>query len=186
MVRPLSPDDGFELRDYYANPERFESIFETYLPHLTVLVNCIYWDARYPRLVTKDWVHKAWNKDSKPKLKVIGDISCDIEGSIECTTRATEPGDPVYTYLAGDGRVASGWEGEGPVIMAVDTLPSELPREASTSFGEMLMPFVPAIAQADFSASFDHLDLPEPIRRSVIVHRGEFTPDYKYMEKFLP
>ena len=70
--------------------------------------------------------------------------------------------------------------------MAVDTLPSELPREASISFGDMLMPFVPAIARADFETPLADLDLPAPLKRSVIVHRGEFTPDYKYMEKFVP
>jgi alpha-aminoadipic semialdehyde synthase len=131
-------------------------------------------------------VHKAWAAGAKPKLKLIGDISCDIEGSIECTVKATEPGEPTYTYLAADGRVAPGWEGDGPVIMAVDTLPSELPRESSISFGDMLVPFVPAIARADFEASFEDLNLPAAVKRSVIVHRGEFTPDYKYMEKFLP
>jgi alpha-aminoadipic semialdehyde synthase len=185
MVRPRQPGQSFDLTDYYARPEKYEGCFEQYLPDLTVLVNCIYWDARYPRLVTKDWVRRAWSAATPPKLKVIGDISCDIEGSIECTVKATEPGDPVYTYLAHDGRVAAGWEGEGPVIMAVDTLPSELPREASTSFGTMLMPFVPAIAHADFRKPISELDLPAAIKRALIVHRGEFTPDYSYMEKFL-
>src|SRR6185295_840605 len=120
-----------------------------------------------------------------PRLRVIGDISCDIDGSVECTVHATEPGDPIYTFLASDGRTVSGWEGNGPVIMAVDTLPSELPREASISFGDMLMPFVPAIAQADFGKPFDDLDVPSSIRRGIIAHRGEFTPDYLYMSKYI-
>ena len=71
------------------------------------------------------------------------------------------------------------------MIMAVDTLPSELPREASTSFGDMLIPFVPEIAKADFGKSYDHLAVPDPIKRAIIVHRGEFTPDYLYMSKFI-
>jgi alpha-aminoadipic semialdehyde synthase len=69
--------------------------------------------------------------------------------------------------------------------MAVDTLPSELPREASTSFADMLAPFVPALAAADFGKSFDALDVPYSIKRAIIVHRGEFTPDYLYMSKFI-
>jgi alpha-aminoadipic semialdehyde synthase len=69
--------------------------------------------------------------------------------------------------------------------MAVDTLPSELPREASTSFGDMLVPFVPPLARADFGKSFEHLAVPDAIKRAIIVHRGEFTPDYLYMSKFI-
>ncbi|MGH7488861.1 MAG: hypothetical protein ACREMY_25150, partial [bacterium] len=173
------PSTGsFDLQQYYREPERYVSRFEEYLPYLTVLVNCIYWDARYPRLVTKSWARRAWTSGARPKLRVIGDISCDIEGSVECTVHATEPGDPIYTYLASDGRTVSGWEGDGPVIMAVDTLPSELPREASVSFGDMLAPFVPAIAGCDFGKRYEDLDLPHAIKRAIIVHRGEFTPDY--------
>ena len=63
MVRPREPGMSFELQDYYAHPEKYEGIFDIYLPNLTVLVNCIYWDARYPRLVTKDWVRKPGRPD---------------------------------------------------------------------------------------------------------------------------
>ncbi len=185
MARPRNVGAKFDLQQYYREPEKYESRFEEYLPHLTALVNCIYWDARYPRLVTKDWVRRAWSAKRQPRLRVIGDISCDIEGSIECTVRSTEPGDPIYTYVPSDGRAASGWEGMGPVIMAVDTLPSELPREASTSFGDMLMPFVAAIAKADFAKPYDQLAVPDAIKRGIIVHRGEFTPDYLYMSKYI-
>jgi alanine dehydrogenase len=185
MAKPRNPAAAFDLQHYYREPDKYESRFEGYLPHLSILVNCIYWDARYPRLVTKQWVRRAWSGSQTPRLRVIGDISCDIEGSVECTVRSTEPGDPIYTYLPSDGRLASGWEGHGPVIMAVDTLPSELPREASASFGDMLMPFVPAIARANFDDPFDKLDLPQAVKRAVIVHRGEFTPDYLYMSKFV-
>jgi alpha-aminoadipic semialdehyde synthase len=49
----------------------------------------------------------------------------------------------------------------------------------------MLMPFVPAIAQADFGKPFENLNVPDAIKRAIIVHRGEFTPDYLYMSKFI-
>ncbi len=185
MARPRNSSMPFDLQQYYRQPDKYESRFEEYLPHLSVLVNCIYWDPRYPRLVTKQWVRRAWSGGQKPRLRVIGDISCDIEGSVECTVRATEPGDPIYTYFPANGLAASGWEGHGPVVMAVDTLPSELPREASNSFGDMLVPFVPAIAKGNFEKSFDQLDLPHAVKRAVIVHRGDFTPDYLYMSKFV-
>ena len=185
MSKPRNANTAFDLQQYYREPDKYESRFEEYLPHLSVVVNCIYWDARYPRLITKVWVRRAWSGASKPRLRVIGDISCDIDGSVECTVQSTDPGDPIYTYLPGEGKIRSGWEGHGPVVMAVDTLPSELPREASMSFGDMLMPFVPAIAKADFAKPFDELDLPGPIKGAIIAHRGEFAPGYLYMSKLI-
>ena len=65
--------------------------------------------------------------------------------------------------------------------MAVDILPSELPREASSDFSHVLLEFIPALAGADFSASFDDLELPPPIKRAVIAHRGELAPAYRYL-----
>ncbi|MCK4265657.1 MAG: hypothetical protein KAX31_00125, partial [Thermoplasmata archaeon] len=106
-------------------------------------------------------------------------------GSIECTLKDTEPGDPVYVYLAESGNIVKGWEGAGPVIMAVDTLPSELPRESSAFFGDQLMAFIPAFAKTDFSQEFKDLDLPPEIKRSVIVHKGRLTPDFEYIGKYL-
>jgi alpha-aminoadipic semialdehyde synthase len=134
-------------------------------------------------LLTKDWVKNNWSKDSK--LKVIGDISCDIEGSIQCTLEGTEPGNPHYVYLAETDSMVYGVEGNGPVIMSVDTLPSELPRESSTYFGNQLMPFAEAIARADFSRDFSDLELPPEIKRAVIAHKGKLTPDFEYISKFL-
>ena len=79
-----------------------------------------------------------------------------------------------------------GVAGRGPVVLAVDILPSELPREASEYFSGVLEQFVPAIARADFSVGFDELDLPPEIKRAVILHNGELAPDYRYIEQHLP
>ncbi len=185
MVVPRVDGGEFDLHEYYEHPERYRCVFEQYLPHLTSLVNCIYWDPRYPRLVTKEWLRGAWSAPERPKLRVFGDITCDIDGSIECTVRATEPGEPTYTYLPSEDRTVNGWEGEGPVVMAVETLPSEVPREASSSFGDMLAPFLVRTAATDFGASFDRLVLPAAVRKAVIVHRGEFTHDYRYMSELV-
>ena len=167
---------AFDLQDYYDHPENYRSIFEHSLPHLTALVNCIYWDERYPRLVTNDQVRELYAKPESPRLRVIGDISCDIEGAIQCTVKSTEPGDPVYVYNPEDGSTESGVEGHGPVILAVEILPSELPREASEEFSKALAPFMPALAAADFSVPFDELDLPPELKGATIVHRGKLTP----------
>lgn len=185
LVEPVAEGAAFELQDYYDNPEDYRSVFERHLPHLTVLVNCIYWDARYPRLVTKQWLRNEFGGPQPQRLRVIGDLSCDIEGAIECTIKSTEPVDPVYVYDPADGSIASGVEGRGPVVLAVEILPAELPREASEEFSKALAQFIPALASADFSASFETLDLAPELKRAVIVHRGRLTPDFAYLEEHL-
>ncbi len=185
LVVPVDRKARFELQDYYQHPETYRGIFEQYLPHLTVLVNGIYWDARYPRLVTKKWAKEAWAAGKRPRLRVIGDISCDIEGSVECTVKATEPDRPCYVFSPAGGGTTEGFEGNGPVIMAVEILPTELPRESSIFFGNLLMQYVPEMVGADLKKDFGELELPGPIKRSVIVHKGALTPDYTYIAKFL-
>jgi len=185
MAEPLERSQPFDLQEYYAHPEEFRGVFDRYLPYLDVLMNCIYWEPRYPRLLSKEEVRQMYSGGEQQRLKVIGDITCDIEGAIECTVKATEPDDPVFVYDPKADRAIDGVEGSGPVIMAVEILPTELPRESSTYFSGVLKKYVPAIASADYGASFPDLDLPPEIKRAVIVHRGELTPDYRYMEQYL-
>ncbi len=71
------------------------------------------------------------------------------------------------------------------VLLAVDNLPCELPRESSTHFSVTLAPFVPEIAQADYDAPLEECGLSPTIKRAVIAWQGELTPDYRYIEKFL-
>jgi alpha-aminoadipic semialdehyde synthase len=176
--------DLFDLHDYYANPHNYRSKFEKYIPHLSMLINCVYWDKRYPRLVTKQYLKRLHAK-GKPRLTVIGDISCDVEGSVECTLKPTEIDDPLFVYNPEDEKITMGYKSEGMLVMAVDILPAELPRDSSDGFADVLVNFVKPIADADFNEHFDDLDLPKPIKKALILHRGELTPDYKYIEEFL-
>jgi alpha-aminoadipic semialdehyde synthase len=185
MVEPVQQGQAFELQEYYDHPERYRSQFSQYIPYLTVLVNGIYWDTMYPRLVTKEYLRELFTGEERPRLRVIGDISCDVEGAIECTVRSTEPGDPVYVYDPTSGDAPSGVKGPGVVVMAVDILPSELPREASIDFSGVLKGYVAQIAQADYSVPFASLDLPPEIKRAVITYQGSLTPDYGYLEQHL-
>jgi alanine dehydrogenase len=185
MVEPIDPSGAFDLQDYYNNPQKYGSGFEKYLPYLTVLVNCIYWDERYPRLVTLEYLRSAYSAGSPQTLRVIGDISCDIGGSIECTVKATDPGNPVYVYNPIDSIATDGWAGKGPVIMAVDNLPCELSRESSEFFGKTLMPFIPQLARTDLDVPFDKIDLPGELSRAIILHRGKLTPKFESLSKYL-
>lgn len=184
LSEPIDKSQPFALHDYYSNPEKYQSQFEKYIPHLTVLMNCMYWDSRYPRIVTKDYLEQLYAA-GEPKLKVIGDITCDADGSIECTHKGTEIEDPVFVYDPFDRKPVFGFEGRGILVMAVDILPSELPRDSSYGFADALMPFVKAIAQADYDASLEDIDLPHAIKKALILHKGELTPSYKYIENFL-
>lgn len=185
MAAPRSKEGRFRLQEYYDRPERYEGVFEKFLPHLTVLMNCIYWDTPYPRLVTKESIRKLYASSDAPRLKWVGDISCDIEGAVEFTAEATEPDNPVYVYEPKRDRIVYGVEGEGPLVMAVDNLPCELSLEASQDFSRALAPFMAAVAEADYTVPFDQVELPQEIKRAMILHNGAFTPEYKFMEEFI-
>lgn len=184
ISKPIENEKEFVLDEYYNHPELFENQFEQYVPHLTILMNCMYWDDKYPRIITKDFLEKLYS-NGEPKLKVIGDVTCDPDGSIECTHKGTEIEDPVFVYNPFTREPTMGFEGEGLLIMAVDILPSELPRESSQTFSDALLGFMPEICSADYNADFSGLKLPAEIKRATILHKGELTPDYKYLEDFL-
>lgn len=184
LFETVNQDEEFELHTYYSNPEKFRSKFEKYIPHIDMLINCIYWDARYPRIVTKEYLKKLF-ADGKPKLKVIGDISCDPNGSVECTAKGTEIEDPIFVYHPDSMTYTMGHKGDGVLVMAVDILPSELPRDSSAGFADVLINYVKAIADCDYEEDFQKLDLPFAIKTALILHRGELTPQYKYLEEYL-
>ncbi|HNW98167.1 MAG TPA: bifunctional lysine ketoglutarate reductase /saccharopine dehydrogenase family protein [Bacteroidales bacterium] len=184
LVQPINPNDEFELQDYYNHPEKYRSVFEKYIPHLSMLLNCMYWDTKYPKLITKDYLKKLYSK-GRPKLNVIGDITCDIDGSIECTTKPATIKDPIYIYNPFTGQATNGYEGEGILDMAVDILPSELPRDASLGFSDVLVNFVKPIAIADYDLPYEEIDLPRAIKKALILLKGELTPNYKYLEEYV-
>jgi len=181
MAKPKDAAKQFELQEYYDQPELYQANFAQYVPHLTALINCIYWSPKYPRLVTKELLRAIWSGATPPRLKILGDISCDVEGALECTLKSTEPDDPVFVYKVQDDSILSGVEGDGPVVLAVDNLPCELPVESSWDFGNALIGFVPEIARANYFAKFEDLALPAPIKRAVIAHRGKLAPNYEYL-----
>lgn len=175
---------AFELQDYYLNPGHYENDFEQYIPHLSILMNCMYWDTRYPRIVTKKYLKHLFSQ-GKPKLTVIGDVTCDPDGSVECTHKGTEIEDPVFVYNPDTGTPEMGFKGHGILVMAVDILPSELPRDASMAFADALFPFVRDIAVADYNMPTADVKLPSAIKKALILHKGKLTPDYEYIQQYL-
>ncbi len=174
---------NFELQDYYDNPDKYENNFEQFVPHLTVLMNCMYWDANYPRIITIDFMENLYKNHKK--LIVVGDVTCDPDGSIEFTHKGTPIDNPVFIYNPLKKEAKDGFEGEGIAVMAVDILPSELPKESSEAFSAALYPFIESIAKADFSQHFKEIELAEPIKKAMILSHGKLTEDYQYIEEFL-
>jgi len=185
MVRPLDPAAAFDLQDYYRNPDKYRAVTEATVPYLTVLVNGIYWTPRFPKYVTKAFLKDLYAPGATPRLRVIGDITCDINGSIESTVLPTDSEKPVYVYDPARDEAVFGFAGPGPAVLAVYNLPAELPLESSTYFSGRLKEHVPALLAARFDRPFDECGLPDVLRRAVILYRGELTPDYAYLGQYL-
>lgn len=184
MVTRRQPG-AFDLKEYYERPGEYQGTFSRFLPHLHVLVNGIYWEERYPRLVTLSDLRELWSGPKSPRLRVIGDVSCDLNGSVECTVKTTMPDAPSYVVDAATGEITMGVHGQGPVIMAVDNLPAELSMDSSQWFSQSLHPFVGPLVRADRRVPFERYRLPEALRRAVIAYNGELTPDYQYLAEAL-
>lgn len=163
--------------------------FARHLPYLTVLVNAVYWQPSQPRLVTWRDLEALWRRHEAaggpPRLRLIADLSCDVEGSIEATVEQTDPDEPVFVADPSTRSVRYGVEGRGPVVLAVGNLPAEFPRDASGCFGDALLPFVAPLVEAGWEAPFGRLALPPELLRAVVCHRGELCPAYTHLAPFL-
>jgi saccharopine dehydrogenase (NAD+, L-lysine-forming) len=178
-------DGGFELEEYFHDPVLYRSRFERYLPWLTIIVNAVYWDDRYPRFVTWEAMADLWRREAAPKPAGIADITCDVGGSVELTVKATDIGSPALSCDPLTRSVVDGWLGSGVVVLAVDNLPAELPQDASSFFSGQLAPLLPNLLAADFDRPLGESGLAPELERAVIVYRGALTPDYQYLQQHL-
>ena len=185
---PLSVEKYNELdvkdkwQVYFDNPKFFETNLDIVFPYITVLMNCIIWSDKYPRTTTKSLMKKIY-KEHKTFL-VIGDITCDPNGSIEFSKERWID-DPVYIYNTETETITDGSEGEGIAVMAVTNLPCEFSADASIQFGGDLAPFYNNIVSADYKKSIDDSELAPEIKRAVIMWNGEFTEEFEYMKAFI-
>ena len=172
-----------EKRHFYLeHPEYFESNMDKVIPFATVIMNCIVWSDKYPRSITKKMMRKLWS--SNRTLKVIGDITCDPNGSIEFSEE-TWIDDPVFIYNPEKEKSKKGFNGTGIAVMAVTNLPCEFSTDASIQFSENLKPYLKKIIDANYRGSLSESGLPDEIKKAVILWKGNFTPTYSYMKKYL-
>ena len=109
------------------------------------------------------------------------DISCDVLGALETTRRATTMDEPAFVYDTLKRKIHDSMVGEGIVVMAVDNLPSEFPKEASRAFGETILPFVREASETDFSKPIGELGISDALMRGTVAHAGALTPQFEYL-----
>lgn len=167
-----SDGKDFSRTDFYTNGHLYESDFEKYARKADILISAIFWDPEAPRLFSVEDM-----KEPKFAIKIIADITCDIEGSIPSTKRPSTILDPVYDYNPSDDKVETAFTDEGNVtVMAVDNLPNELPRNASEDFGrELLNKIIPALAHENNTM----------IENATIARNGKLNTPFKYLQNFV-
>lgn len=162
------PFDKIEFREH---PERYESCFLQYAKEAELFLSCHYWDESSPRFFTRE---DMLSPDFK--INVIADITCDINGSIPTTIRASSIADPFYGYDPKTGNETDAFNKDAVTVMAIDNLPCELPRDASKYFGNELINKVM------------HLYLDgdpfKVIERGTILRYGKLTPPFEYLSDF--
>ncbi len=164
-------DHGFEMQEFFDHPDRYESIFEPYTKATDLMINAIYWDPNAPIYFTREAMQRP-----DFSIQTIADITCDIEGSIPATLRATTIADPVMGYDPATHQEVEPYQPHTIDIMSVDNLPNELPRDASADFGDQLIENV-----------WDELihGKGTMLDRATIAQGGQLGPYFQYLQGYV-
>ncbi len=160
----------FEKSHFYAHGDQYESCFAPYAHAADIFLNCIYYDKCAPAFFSV-----AEMADPSFRIKVIADITCDIMpgASVPCTIRPSKIADPVFGFDPATGQECAPFQQNMIDVMAIDNLPSELPRDASAFFGQQLIRNVlPELIKGRNSAA---------IMRGMIAEKGELGPNFQYL-----
>ncbi|MBN1144318.1 MAG: hypothetical protein JXA72_07835 [Bacteroidales bacterium] len=159
----------FDLMHFFAHPGEYKSNFLRFCSKTDLLVMAAYWDPHAPVLFTLEQMRE---KDFS--IRVIADITCDIQGSIPSTLRATHFQEPFYDFNPATGREEKAFSSDDNItVMAIDNLPSGLPREASEDFGHNLIKNVFSLVVSG--------DPERVIERATITEEGKLTKAYQYL-----
>ncbi|MBN32004.1 MAG: alanine dehydrogenase [Crocinitomicaceae bacterium] len=141
----------FIMADFIKDPLEFRSTFPRFAQVANLFIAGHFWAEGSPFLFTReDMRHPNW------KVKVVADISCDIDGPVACTLRPSTIENPIYGYHPITEQECSFDHREGITVLAVDNLPCELPRDASEGFGRELMEHViPLLVTGDVEGVLD-------------------------------
>ena len=156
-------------QDFILNPHEYKSKIRNYLFDTDIFFACHYWDPRFPKIFSFKEIKKFKN------LWIIGDITCDINGSVPTTIRSTSIAEPYYSIDVDTFKEVS-IDKKGIAVMAVDNLPSELPRESSEDFGNgIISEVLPYLIKKDDGR----------INRATITSQGNLCEKYSYLENFI-
>ena len=159
----------FSYEDFNANPHEYKSKIKNYLHDTDMFITGHYWEPKFPKLFHPNEINKFKN------LRIIGDITCDINGGIPTTIRSTTIAKPYYAIDVNSMKEID-LGNKGIAVMAVDNLPSELPNEASEEFGESIISEVlPHLINQDDGR----------INRATTASKGKFCPSFSYLEDFI-
>ncbi|XP_048133337.1 alpha-aminoadipic semialdehyde synthase isoform X2 [Rhodamnia argentea] len=176
-VDPSRLPELFQMADYYAHPEHYSPTFhEKVAPYASIIVNCMYWEKRFPRLLSNEQLRDLMEKGCP--LIGIADITCDVGGSMEFVNQTTSIESPFFRYDVLCDSYHHDMEGDGVICSAVDILPTEFAKEASQHFGDILSEFIGKLA-----SSVEIAQLPEHLRRACIAHRGRLTALFEYIPR---
>jgi len=161
----------FDLQEFFKKPDEFRCDFRKWYAAADLMMNAIYWDPRAPRYFTAEEM-----RSPDFKIKVIADISCDINGSVPATLRATSIAEPVMGYDPVTQQETRPYQPHTIDIMAIDNLPNELPRDASESFGEiMVSTVIPELLRP----------CSEMIERATLARDGNLTQRFEYLREYV-
>jgi alanine dehydrogenase len=158
--------------DFYEHPEQYVSDFEKFTKVTDVYFPGHFHAPAAPMILTREML---LSKDCK--IKVVADISCDVNGPIACTLRSSTIAEPIYGYFPLENKEVDVFHPAAVVVMAVDNLPSEIPKDASEGFGEQFMEYV---IPAFFNNDKDGI-----LQRAKITENGKLTERFSYLQDYV-
>ncbi|WP_299624737.1 NAD(P)-dependent oxidoreductase [uncultured Tenacibaculum sp.] len=162
--------DRFE---FYKDPSGYESNFMPYAKETDFFIAGHFYGDGAPYLFTRNDV-----KSEDFNIKYVADISCDVDGPVATTLRASTIADPIYGYDAASESEIDYKDDNAIVVMAVDNLPCELPKDASEGFGDMFLSHViPAFYNDDKDGIL--------ARAKMTNNNGELTERYRYLQDYV-
>lgn len=158
--------------DFYKNPQEYTSDFERFSKVADIFIAGHFHGNNAPDILTRDML-----KAPDCKIKVVADISCDVDGPIACTIKASTIADPFFGYLPIENKEVPYTHPGSIMVMSVDNLPCELPKDASEGFGEM---FAEYVIPAFFNNDKDGI-----LARAKMTENGKLTPRFAYLQDYV-
>jgi alanine dehydrogenase len=159
-------------RHFYDYPEAYVSNFMRFSKVTDFFIAGHFYGNRAPYLFTRENA-----KSVDFKIKFVADISCDVDGPVASTLRASTIADPIYGYNAQTESEVDYKHKDAIVVMAVDNLPCELPKDASEGFGEM---FLENVIPAFFNNDKDGV-----LERAKMTENGKLTERFSYLQDYI-